>query len=145
MRRYPVPLIAAVIGASLLVGGCSSQAGLKVLDRASTPEDKLPAGVTLPQEVNADSARLLATKDDVKYFAAENDDVTVACVAVVPPGDVPQWIAGCSGLNVTGRIVEVSGLGGASSTMLVTDGFDTRALELDGWAKLTENILVAGR
>ncbi|MET3949596.1 hypothetical protein ABIB29_000417 [Arthrobacter sp. UYEF36] len=36
-------------------------------------------------------------------------------------------------------------MGSASSTMLITDGFDTRKLESEGWSKVTENILVSGR
>ena len=145
MTRYPFPVIAAVAGTALLLGGCSGQAGLTALDRVATPEDTLPPGVTLQQDVKADSARLLATRDGVRYFAAENDDATVACVAVVPPGEDPRWIAGCSSLNTTGRIVEVSSVGSASSTMLITGGFDTRKLESEGWAKVAENVLVSGR
>jgi outer membrane murein-binding lipoprotein Lpp len=144
MARCSIPILAAVFGAAVLLSGCSGQVGLKALDRASTPDDKLPAGVTLQNDMNADSVRLLATKDGVKYFAAENADATIACVAVVPPGDAPRWIAGCGSLNTSGRIVEVSGLGGAPSTTLVADGFDTRKLESGGWTKVADNILVSG-
>lgn len=145
MTRHPFPVITALVGAALLLGGCSGQAGLKALDRAATPEDKLPPGVTFQQDVKADSARLLATRDGVRYFAAENADATVACVIVVPPGGDPRWMAGCSTLNTTGRIVEVPSVGGAPSTMLITDGSDTRKVESEGWTKVTENILVSGR
>jgi hypothetical protein len=145
MTRYTFPVITAVVGAALLLGGCSGQVGLKALDRAANPDDKLPPGATLQEDLKADSARLLATREGVRYFAAENDDATVACVIVVPPGEDPRWMAGCSTLNTTGRIVEVSSVGGASSTMLVTDGFDTSKLESEGWSKVTENILISGR
>ena len=144
MTRHPFLILATVVGAALLLGGCSGQAGLKALDRAATPEDRLPPGVTIQQDVKADSARLVATRDGVRYFAAENDDATVACVVVVPPGEDSRWIAGCGSLNTTGRIVEVSSVGTATSTMLITDGFETRKLESEGWAKVTENILVSG-
>lgn len=74
MNRYSVPLITAVLGTAILMGGCTAPSGLKALDRQATAEDKMPEGITFQgTEVNTENARLLASKDGVKYFAAKRE------------------------------------------------------------------------
>ncbi|MHA7305116.1 hypothetical protein ACX80E_07710 [Arthrobacter sp. TMN-49] len=138
-----LPLAAAAGIAVLILSGCSGQAGLKALDRAATPEDKMPAIVSLPEGVNSDSIRLLTTKDGVRYFAAQSDDARTACVAVVPT-DVAGSHVGCGNGAGSGEIVTVSGMSGAFTTRLLADGSDTGKLE-SGWTKVTDNILVIDR
>ncbi|MDJ0318566.1 hypothetical protein, partial [Arthrobacter antibioticus] len=93
-----------------------------------------------PEPVNGETARLLATRDGVRYFVAESDDSKTACLAVVPPGEPPSWFVGCGPNTGTGQIVESAGAG-VSSARLLADGSDTAKLE-PGWTKVTENILV---
>ncbi|WP_026555016.1 hypothetical protein [Arthrobacter sp. 35W] len=147
MTMKSIQLFTTALCAVLLLGGCSGQVGLKALDRAPTAEDVLPAGVAFPegpQSPNPDSVRLLAANDGVQYYAAENDDATVACIAVVPPGDMPPWIVGCGSSNSSGQIIEVGGPGGRWSATLVRDDYDTRKLESSGWTRLTDNLLITG-
>jgi len=144
MKAMSFPLMAAAGTAVLLLTGCSGHVGLKALDRAATPEDSLPAALAMPAEVNAATTRLLATKDGVRYFAAESDDARTACLAVVPPGEAPPWHVGCSAQTGPGQIVMLSVLNGALSTILLADGSDTGMLE-PGWTKIADNILVADR
>jgi len=144
MKCISLPIVVAAGVAGLLLGGCSVPAGLKALDRAATSEDTLPAFVILPEGVSGSSARLLVTQDGVRYFAAESDDARTACVAVVPPGESPDWHVGCSDASGPGQIVTVSGQNGSLSTTLLADGSDTGKL-VPGWTKIADNILVSDR
>lgn len=139
MTRAAFSLVAAGI-AALLLSGCSGQLGITALDRDALPEDALPAFVTVPEPANQETARLLATRAGVRYFVAESDDSTTACLAVVPPGEPPNWFVGCGPNTGTGQIIESSGAG-VPSTRLLADGSETGKLE-PGWTKVTDNILV---
>lgn len=143
MNRYRNHLVTLVAGLALVMSGCSAQNGLKALGRAATPEDTLPGGVALGEEVKPGGERLLATRSGVRYFGAENEEGTLACLAVVPSGADPMWFAGCGNQIASDQIVEVSGPARASSAMLVKDGVDTSQLESEGWTKIHENVLVA--
>lgn len=140
MKRSSVSLATTAGLALLLLSGCSGQAGIKALDRDATPEDALPAFITVPDPANRETARLLATRDGVRYFVAESDDSKTACLAVVPPGESPNWFVGCGPNTGAGQIIE-SGGAGVSSARLLADDSDTEKLE-SGWTKITENILV---
>lgn len=142
MNRVSLQLSAVAGIAILLLAGCSGQTGLKALDRTATPEDTLPAAVTLPNKVDRDSSRLLATRDGVQYFAAESDDAKTTCLAVVPAGKEPGWHVGCTESNGPGQIALGSGSNGELSTILLLDGSDTGKLE-SGWTKIADNILVS--
>lgn len=144
MKRISLPIVVAAGVEGLLLSGCSGPAGLTALDRAATDDDTLPAFVNLPEGVNRSSTRLLATKDGVRYFAAESDDARTACVAVVPSGEGPDWQVGCSDAAGPGQIATVSGQNGTLSTILLADGSDTGKLE-PGWTKIADNIMVADR
>lgn len=140
MNHVPIRLAAGLMITAFLLTGCSGQTGIKALDRDATSEDALPAFVTVPDPANRDTARLLATRDGVRYFIAESDDSQTACLAVVPPGDSPGWHAGCGQNTGPGKILELQGAGGATATLLADDS-DPGKPE-PGWTKLTENILV---
>lgn len=140
MKQVPARLATALMITAFLLTGCSGQTGIKALDRDATPEDALPAFVSVPDPANRDTARLLATRDGVRYFIAESDDSKTACLAVVPPGDSPGWHSGCGQNTGPGKILELQGAGGATASLLADDS-DLGKLD-PGWTKLTENILV---
>lgn len=143
MKRRSFPYIAVVGIAGLLLTGCSGQAGLKALQRDATPEDALPSSITLSEDVNRDSSRLLATKDGVRYFAVQSDDARTTCVAVVPP-DENDWHVGCGETRNSGEIINVSSAKGPYSTILLGDESDTGKIE-SGWIKVSDNVLVSDR
>ena len=141
MKHMSFSLVIAAGIAALLLSGCSGESGLKALDRASTTEDVLPAFVTLQEQVDRDSSRLLATRSGVRYFALQSEDARTACLAVVPSGTDPDWQLGCSEGRRSGEIVNMSSLKGSLSTILLGDDSDTGKLE-PGWTKIADNILV---
>lgn len=144
MKHFSLRFVGAAGIVLVLLTGCSGQAGLKVLDRAATVEDALPAIVPLPDQVNRDSARLLASKDGVQYFAAQSDDARTTCMALVPPGDASDSHVGCGDTKSAGEIVNMSSSEGAFSTILLGDDSDTGKIE-SGWIKIADNILIAER
>ncbi|WP_458112804.1 hypothetical protein M1D88_01155 [Arthrobacter sp. R1-13] len=143
MNRFRNRLVTLVIGLALLMSGCSVQNGLQALDRAATPDDTLPSGVALGEEVKAGGERLLATRSGVRYFAGENEEGTVACLAMIPSGADLSGSAGCGNQVASEQIVLVTDTGLALSAMLVKDGVDTSQLESAGWTRIHENVLVA--
>ncbi|WP_162943614.1 hypothetical protein [Arthrobacter celericrescens] len=143
MKRQLVSVFAAALGAALLLGGCSNAAGIKALDRAATVEDTLPGGVSAESDVAPDATRLLATHDSVKYFVGMKE-AGGACLFVVPEADPGLGSAGCTDSPTTGG--EILRVGGpASPTTLVTDGFDSKKLESEGWTRIHDNLLVKAK
>ncbi|WP_146070392.1 hypothetical protein [Arthrobacter sp. GMC3] len=142
MNRVSIPLIAGASMAVLLLGACSGQTGLKVLERAATPEDELPAIVTVEAPVDRSSSRLLATKDGVRYFALQSDDARVTCVARVPSGGDIGWQLGCGETKGSGEIVKMSSMNDLYSTILQGDDSDPGKTE-SGWTKISDNILIS--
>lgn len=141
MKRMSLSIVAAAGIAILLLSGCSGQTSIKALDRDATADDALPAFVTAPNPANTETARLLATRDGVRYFVSESDDSLTACLAIVPPGDSPSWHMGCGSNNGSDTIVELYGEGGAVATLLADDA-DTGKIEA-GWTKIADNILIS--
>lgn len=141
MKLAPYSLVVAAGLAALLLSGCSAESGLRALDRAAAPEDILPSFVTLQEHVDRDSSRLLATRDGVRYFALQSDDARTTCLAVVPPGEGPDWQVGCSDTRRSGEIVNMSSLKDQLSTILLGDDSDTGKIE-PGWTKIEDNVLV---
>lgn len=141
MKRLSFPSFVVAAIAVLLLGGCSEESGLKALDRAATPEDVLPSFVTLQEQVDRDSSRLLAARDGVRYFALESEDARTTCLAVVPSGAHPAWQLGCSDTRRSGEIVNMSAAKESLSTILLGDDSDTGKIE-SGWTKISDNILV---
>ncbi|WP_449373140.1 hypothetical protein [Arthrobacter psychrolactophilus] len=119
MKKAPLVIAAGI--AALVLSGCSGQSGFKALDRAATPDDALPASITLEDSMNRDSSRLLVTDDGVQYFALQSDDARTTCVAVVPPGEASEWHLGCGDTRSSGEIIKISGPSGAYSTILQGD------------------------
>ncbi|MDJ0317375.1 MULTISPECIES: hypothetical protein [Arthrobacter] len=144
MKLLSFPLVMAASIAVLLLSGCSAESGLKALDRAATTEDALPAFVTMQEQVDRDSSRLLATRDGVQYFALQSEDAKTTCLAVVLPDADDEWQVGCSDTKRSGDIVSMSSLKGSLSTILLGDDSDTGKLE-PGWTKIADNILVSAR
>ncbi|MDQ0095286.1 hypothetical protein J2T21_003184 [Paeniglutamicibacter psychrophenolicus] len=136
--------MAGLLGVALLLAGCSGYTGVAALDRAAGPGDVLPPGITMIQDFDAASVRLLASHEGVKYFAGTTTDKTTACILVQPAGNDPDWVAGCGGAGAAGEIVEVSGNNPARTVVLVRDDADTRDLEADGFTRLHTNVLVRG-
>ncbi|WP_427005983.1 hypothetical protein [Pseudarthrobacter sp. H2] len=138
-------MITAVLGAAILLGGCTAPSGLKALDRQATAEDKMPEGITFQgTDVNTENARLLASKDGVKYFAAKNENIHEACVVIAPEANPSLWVAGFSSYARGGEIVKVTGSTGQSAVH-VTDGADTGQLQSESWTKVHDNVLTSGR
>lgn len=142
MKRMSFPIVVAASIAVALLSGCSAESGLKALDSAATDEDALPAFVTLQEQVDRDSSRLLAIRNGVRYFALQSEDARTTCLAVVPPDVDPDWQVGCSDARRSGEIVNMSSLKGSLSTILLGDDSDTEKLE-PGWTKIADNILVS--
>lgn len=145
MNRYTFPLIAAVLAAGVLLGGCTAQSGIKALDRQATAEDRMPDGFTFSgTQVKAESARLLAEKDGVKYFAAKADATHEACVVIVSDAYPSVAASGCGSLMNSGREVVTVHNATGKSAVLVEDGIDTKQWESEGWTKVHENVLIPG-
>lgn len=143
MKRQLVPVCAAALGAALLLGGCSNAAGISALDRDATAEDALPGGFSAEGEAAPETTRLLVTHDGVKYFVGAKDSGGT-CLFVVPETNPGLGVAGCKESPTTGgEVLTVSGR--VSPTTLVTDGFDSKKLESDGWTRIHENLLVKGK
>lgn len=143
MKRSLLPLLTAAGLAVVLLSSCSSETGIKALDREATSEDALPTFVTVPEPANPDTARLLATREGFRYFVLESDDSKTACLAVVPPGEAPSWHVGCGQNTGPGKIIDLGGAGGATASLLA-DGSDTGKLET-GWTQITDNILITSQ
>jgi hypothetical protein len=122
------------------LSACSSHTGIAALERPSTPDDALPAEVMLDDTIDRDSARLLTTHEQKRYFTATTPHSTDACIIVVPSDANSQWVAGCGLLGATDIIVTAST--GAKAATLVRDDADTRAQESEGWTRIHDNILI---
>lgn len=133
----------AATGAVLLaLTACSSYSGITALHGAAEPKDGLPAEVKPVDPDMPSDFRLLVEDAGVRYLAAESPDFTTACIAVYPVEKPDQWAVGCSDtITHDKEIVTVSHIG-QPTAKLVTTGFDTRALEFDGWRKIHDNVLV---
>jgi len=143
MKRQLVSVCAAALGAALLLGGCSNAARISALDRDATAEDALPSGFSAENDAASETTRLLATHDGVKYFVSATD-AGGSCLFVVPEANPGLGSAGCKESPTTGgEIITVSGR--VSPAKLVTDGFDSKKLESEGWTKIHENLLVKGK
>lgn len=145
MTRASVSLVTAAGMAILLLSGCSGPAEIKALERAATPEDALPAFVTVQESANRDTSRLLVTKDGVRYFVIQSDDARTTCLARVPAGEAPNWLVGCGDTKNPGEIVNISSNispEGPVSTILLGDDSDTGKIE-SGWTKISDNILIS--
>jgi hypothetical protein len=137
-----------ILAATILVGvmaplsACSSHTGIAALERPSTPDDALPAEVMLDETIDRDSARLLTTHEQNRYFTATTPHSTNACIIVVPFDADAPWVAGCGLLGATDIIVTASITPGSQAASLVRDDADTRALESEGWTRIHDNVLI---
>ena len=144
MRKNRFGAVAGLLGVALVLAGCSGYTGVGELDRAAGPEDVLPPGITMTEDFDAASVRLLAAHGGTRYFAGTTTDKATACILVHPAGNEPDWIAGCGGAGATGEIVEVSSTNPARTVVLVRDDADTRDREAEGFTRLHTNVLVRG-
>lgn len=140
MHRLSLPVFGAACIAVLL-GGCSAPAGLAVFQREAVAGDQLPAEAASTENPKLENSRLLVEADGVRYYAAQGDHRTLSCLIAVPKADPSGFVGGCGSSMTTGQIVSVSRHDGKSAT-LVTDGFETKELEAQGWRKLHQNVLV---
>lgn len=143
MNRRAIAVFSVV--AALAFTGCSAPAGLKALNREATAEDKLPESVSLTGvdlNVEAGTARLLATHDDVKYFGAKSSTSGTVCLIAVPVGLPERWRAGCAAVATSEQIVTISG-GDGTEAKLINDGVDANRPEYRGWTQVHENVLVS--
>ncbi|QDY90685.1 hypothetical protein E7Y32_11040 [Arthrobacter sp. UKPF54-2] len=143
MNRRAIHIFGTV-GIALMLGGCSAPAGLAVFQRDAAAADQLPAEAATAENPKLENARLLAEADGVRYYAAHGDNRTLTCLIAVSEAKPGSFLGGCGSSMTTGQIVSVSGLDGMSAT-LVTDGFETKEFEAQGWRKTHQNVLVGGR
>ena len=133
-----------VVAILLALTACSNYSGMTAVQRASESRDELPAEIRNANPDMPSDYRFLAEDAGVSYFAAESPDHTTACIAVYPVDKPDQWTVGCAdGIKDDREVVTVSHIG-QPTAKLVTTGFDTRALESEGWRKVHENVLVGG-
>ncbi|WP_309105325.1 hypothetical protein [Arthrobacter sp.] len=145
MNRHTFPLIAVVLAAGVLLGGCTAQSGIKALDRQVSAEDRMPEVIGFAgTQVKDENARLLAQNDGVKYFAAKADATNEACVVIVPDTNPSLWVSGCGSLMNSGREVVTVNNATGESAVLVEDGIDTKQWESEGWTKVHDNVLIRG-
>lgn len=142
MIRHRISVTAVFLGATMLLGGCSGQPGIEALERPAVSEDALPTGINMGGNIKAESARLLTTHDQIRYFVATSSDSTEGCVIIVPAGQNSQSFAGCGLLGASDVIVTAAKTPGKHAAALVRDYADTRALESDGWLRIHGNILI---
>jgi hypothetical protein len=127
----------------LLLSSCSVPSGFKALERAATASDELPADLNFGEQ-EVDKVLLVAEADGNKYFLGQNAEKSNACLAVIPMESPSGWHTSCTpGRAGEGMLLGTSGPSRESS-MLVSDGYDTKELEASGYKKIHENILVAG-
>lgn len=139
---YRVLKAAAAAACLLLMAGCSSYSGIAAVQRAAEAKDDLPAEIRNAPPGMPSDFRFLTEEAGVKYFAAESSDHATACIAAYPIDKPDQWVVGCGDRITADReIVTVSHIG-QPTVKLVTTGFDTRALESEGWRKVHPNVLV---
>lgn len=140
MKRKALSLVTVAGIAIVMMSGCSSDTGIKALEREATPEDALPTFVTVQEPANPDTARLVATHEDTRFFILQSDDKKTACLAAIPPGNNPNWQLGCGQNNGPGEIFEMDAAGGAKATLLA-DGSDTGKVKT-GWTQISDNVLI---
>lgn len=145
MNRHSVSLITATLGAAILLGGCTAPSALAAFDRRGAAEDKMPEGITFEgTDVRTDSARLLAAKDGVKYFAAKNEGSHEACLVIVPEANSSLSVAGCGSFSRGGAVVRVGSAAGVSA-VLVADDAGTGRRQSEGWVQVHDNVLISRR
>ena len=136
-------LRAGLFGVLLLsLAGCSSYPGIAAVHRAAEPRDDLPAEIVNANQDQPSNFRLLVEQSGVKYFASESEDYMSACIAAYPIDEPQQWTLACSSGITNEREIVTSSHIGQPTVKFVTTGFDTRALETEGWKKIHDNILV---
>ncbi len=132
----------AAAGAVLLLTGCSNYPGIAAVQRPAEAKDALPTHIRSEKADLPSDFRLLAEADGVKYFAAESPERTTACIAAYPVDKPDQWTLACSD-GITGeREIVTTSHTGQPTVKLVTTGFDTKALEAEGWRKVHDNVWV---
>lgn len=135
--------IIAILISGLLLSSCSDNSGLKALERPATPNDALPEGVNFGPETKLDKVLLVAEANGKKYFLGQDAQGLTACLATFPADNPAGWHTGCTtGGTREGELVKTSGPDQESS-ILVSDGYDTRELEASGWTRIHDNILVS--
>lgn len=140
--RYRTLKKATVVAALLALTGCSSYSGITAVQMTAEAKDDLPAEIGSVNPNLPAGFRFLTEDSGVKYYAAESSDHTTACIAVYPIEQTDQWFTGCSdGITGEREVVTISHIG-QPTVKLVTTGFDTRALESEGWRKIHDNVLV---
>jgi hypothetical protein len=136
---------AAAVALLLLAGllaGCSGYSGIAAVQRPAEAKDALPADIRSKDPEMPSDFRFLAEDDGVQYFAAESPERTTACIAAYPVDKPDQWMLACSdGITGEREIVTTSHMG-QPTVKLVTTGFDTKALEAEGWRKVHDNVWV---
>ncbi len=137
-------VIAVILGAALMLTGCTPTPKISALENPAKAEDRLPASVTIwpEDDIPSSSVRLLVEHKEIRYFGAKSADGRRACVAAIPQNTQATWIGGCADLRDDREIIHVSGMG-VAETVLVSDGYDVDKLIGDGWKPIHRNIVIA--
>jgi hypothetical protein len=141
--KYRELMTTAFVAALLVLTGCSNYSGITAVQRTAEAKDDLPAEVQSLDPKMPSDFRFLTEDAGVKYFAAESSDHASACILVYPVDKPDQWVTGCSDRITGDREIVTVGHIGQPTAKLVTTGFDTRALESEGWRKVHDNVLVS--
>lgn len=92
----------------MLLGGCSTPAGLAVFQRDAVAGDQLPADTAITENPKLENTRLLAESEGVRYYAAQGENRTLTCLAAVSDARPGIFIGGCGSSMTTGQIVSIS-------------------------------------
>ncbi len=142
LRYREMKSAAAAVALLLLAGLLAGCSGIAAVQRPAEAKDALPADIRSKDPEMPSGFRFLAEDDGVQYFAAESPERTTACIAAYPVDKPDQWMLACSdGITGEREIVTTSHMG-QPTVKLVTTGFDTKALEAEGWRKVHANVLV---
>lgn len=140
MANKSLAFITAVVVSGVLLSGCSanSYTGFKALEREATEADTPPKVPNLDQ-FDLEKVLLVAEANGKKYFLGQGKQGSPSCV-IVEAAEPAFSHSGCSD-SIQGELVRVSGPD-QKTTVLVSDGYDTKQLEQSGLTKIHPNILV---
>lgn len=146
-------LLAAMVGAGACVGlgflyahfFIVQPGTLAVLEQPAGGRDTLSSPRDPGGEADTESARFLATYEDINYYVSPGGSTGEYCLLSTAPWDAETYWEACEELR-DGRdhLVYVEDDDGRGA-LLVPDQFDHKPMEDDGWLTLHPNLLIQPR